>query len=63
MINESYNREKILETISSLQDSFFEKLEEYDLEESLHPGSERSKQLYRECKELAGESERLIDQL
>lgn len=63
MINESYNREKIIETVRGLQDSFFEKLKQYDLEESLHPGSERSKQLFIECEDLNRESQKLIDHL
>ncbi len=62
-ISESSDRRKLLETISNLQDSFFEKLKQYDLEESLHSGSERSQRLFSECEDLNRASQKLIDQL
>ena len=62
-ISESSNRKRILKTISKLNDSFFERLKDYDIEEALHPDSERSKQLFHECEALNRESQKLLDLL
>lgn len=56
-------REELLNQIETIHTTFFNKVKEYETERSLHPGSEHSVQLYQECKSLAAESEKLIDQL
>lgn len=56
-------REELLNQIETIHTTFFNKVKEYETERSLYPGSEHSVRLYHECKSLAAESEKLIDQL
>lgn len=57
------DRKTLLKTIRELQDSFFETYDKYEIENSLHPDSERSKRLHHECLVLNRESQKLLDLL
>ena len=62
-LNISSERIRLLERTLEIQNTFFEKFHEYQVQKVLDPGSLRTRELFAECKVLKDESEELLKQV
>jgi len=63
MKKETKDRDKLLDKISALQVSYFEKYKEYEIVVKVAPDSDECKALDKECTQLYKQSCELIDLL